>query len=86
MARIEIRQFIRATPEAIWAIVSDLSGQERWMEDVREMEITSEVRSGAGTPSAFTPTATAGVSAGTYLLPGSIIQGRLLRLGAVINW
>ena len=44
------------------------------------------VRSGAGTPSAFTPTATAGVSAGTYLLPGSIIQGRLLRLGAVINW
>jgi hypothetical protein len=44
------------------------------------------VRSGAGVASAFTPTATAGVSAGTYLLPGSIIQGRLLRLGAVINW
>jgi Carboxypeptidase regulatory-like domain len=44
------------------------------------------VRSGAGTPSAYTPTATAGVSAGTYLLPGSIIQGRLLRIGAVVNW
>src|SRR5436309_9279634 len=44
------------------------------------------VRSGAGVASAFRPTATAGVSAGTYLLRGSIIQGRLLRLGAVINW
>ena len=44
------------------------------------------VRSGAGTPSAYTPTATAGVSAGTYLQPGSIIQGRLVRIGAVVNW
>jgi hypothetical protein len=44
------------------------------------------VRSGLGTPSAFTSTATPGVSAGTYLLPGSIIQGRLLRIGAVVNW
>src|SRR5262249_36265030 len=44
------------------------------------------VRSGAGTPSAFTPTATPAVSSGTYLLPGNIIQGRLLRLAAVVNW
>jgi hypothetical protein len=44
------------------------------------------VRSGAGTPSAFTPTATPGVSTGTYLLPGNIIQGRLLRLGAIVVW
>jgi len=35
---------------------------------------------------AFTPTATAGVSGGTYLFPGSILQGRLLRIGAVLNW
>jgi hypothetical protein len=44
------------------------------------------VRSGAGVPSAYTPTATPGVSAGTYLLPGSIIQGRLLRLAVVASW
>jgi hypothetical protein len=34
----------------------------------------------------FTPTAAAGVSSGTYLLPGSILQGRLLRIAAVLNW
>jgi hypothetical protein len=44
------------------------------------------VRSGAGVPSAYTPTATAGVSSGTYLLPGSILQGRLLRLAIVVGW
>jgi hypothetical protein len=44
------------------------------------------VRSGSGVPSAYTPTATPGVSAGTYLLAGSIIQGRIIRLGAVVNW
>ncbi len=32
-----------------------------------------------------TPTAVNG-SSGSYLLPGSIIQGRLLRLAAVVNW
>jgi hypothetical protein len=34
----------------------------------------------------FSPTATPAVSAGTYMQPGSILQGRLLRIGAVINW
>jgi hypothetical protein len=34
----------------------------------------------------FAPTAAAGVSGGTYMLPGSILQGRLIRLGAVVNW
>jgi len=34
----------------------------------------------------FTSTATAGVSAGAYLWPGSILQGRLLRVAAVVNW
>jgi len=34
----------------------------------------------------FTPTSTAGVSGGAYLQPGSILQGRLLRIGAVVNW
>ncbi len=35
---------------------------------------------------AFTATATPGVSAGAYLWPGSILQGRLLRIAAVLNW
>jgi hypothetical protein len=35
---------------------------------------------------AFAPSATAGVSSGTYLQPGSILQGRLLRIGVVLNW
>jgi hypothetical protein len=34
----------------------------------------------------FAATAAAGVSGGAYLLPGSIMQGRLLRIGAVVNW
>jgi len=34
----------------------------------------------------YAPTATAGLSGGTYLQPGSILQGRLLRIGAVINF
>jgi carboxypeptidase family protein/TonB-dependent receptor-like protein len=34
----------------------------------------------------FTPTATAGASAGVYGFPGSIIQGRLVRIAAVVNW
>jgi len=44
------------------------------------------VRSGAGVPSPYTPTATPGVSSGAYLQPGSILQGRLLRLGVVVNF
>jgi hypothetical protein len=34
----------------------------------------------------FTPSATAGVSQGSYLYPASILQGRLLRIAAVVNW
>jgi hypothetical protein len=34
----------------------------------------------------FTPSAAAGVSSGAYLQPGRIILGRLLRIGAVVNW
>ena len=37
------------------------------------------------TAAGATPTAANG-SSGTYLLPGSIIQGRLLRIAAVVNW
>ena len=36
----------------------------------------------------FQPSATAGVPAAgsTYLLPGSILQGRIVRIGLVVNW
>jgi hypothetical protein len=35
---------------------------------------------------AYAATANAGVSSGTYMQPGSIVQGRLLRIGIVVNW
>ena len=34
----------------------------------------------------YSPTASAGVSGGTYLQPQSILQGRLFRIAAVITW
>ena len=34
----------------------------------------------------FGPTAAAGVSSGTYLQPGNILQGRIIRVAAVMNW
>ena len=49
MARLDIRQFIRARPEAVWEIISDLSGQRRWMVDVRRLEVITAGRSGVGT-------------------------------------
>jgi hypothetical protein len=49
MAHIELRMFIRATPQRVWDVVSDLSGQKRWMVDVRSLDIVSETKSGVGT-------------------------------------
>jgi uncharacterized protein YndB with AHSA1/START domain len=49
VARIELRRSIKAPPEKVWSIISDLSGQVRWMEDVHSLQITSERKSGAGT-------------------------------------
>jgi hypothetical protein len=34
----------------------------------------------------FGPTAAAGVSSGAYLQPGNILQGRIVRVAAVVNW
>ena len=48
MATIDLRVFIRATPQRIWQIISDLSGQQRWMVDVRRLDIVSETKSGVG--------------------------------------
>jgi hypothetical protein len=49
VAKLDVRQFIRASPDQVWRILSDLSGQERWMVDVRSLEITSETKTGVGT-------------------------------------
>jgi hypothetical protein len=49
MARIELRTFIRAPEDHVWQVITDLSGQVRWMEDIHKLEIASEVKSGVGT-------------------------------------
>jgi hypothetical protein len=49
VATIELRTFIRASEEDIWAVISDLSGQQRWMEDISSLEVVSDVKSGVGT-------------------------------------
>jgi len=49
MARLDLRIFIRATPERVWEILADLPGQKRWMADLRSLEITSPQQAGEGT-------------------------------------
>ena len=49
MARLDLRLFIRATPERVWEVISDLDGQKRWMVDLRRLDITSPQHSGEGT-------------------------------------
>ena len=49
MARLDLRLFIRATPDRVWQIISDIPGQQRWMVDLHRLHITSDARSGIGT-------------------------------------
>jgi carbon monoxide dehydrogenase subunit G len=49
MAHLDVRVYIRATPERVWEVISDIPEQASWMVDVRRLEVTSEQRSGAGT-------------------------------------
>jgi hypothetical protein len=49
MAHLDVRVFIRATPEQVWKIIAGFRGQARWMVDVRRLAVTSEQREGAGT-------------------------------------
>jgi Polyketide cyclase / dehydrase and lipid transport len=48
MAHLDVRVFIRATPERVWEVISDLPAQAGWMVDVRRLEVTSEQKSGVG--------------------------------------
>jgi hypothetical protein len=49
MAHLDVRVYIRATPERVWEVISDLPAQASWMVDVRRLEVTSEQQSGVGT-------------------------------------
>jgi uncharacterized protein YndB with AHSA1/START domain len=49
VAKLDVSVFIRATPERVWEVISDLPAQASWMVDVRKLEVTSDQRSGAGT-------------------------------------
>lgn len=49
MARLDLRILIDATPEQIWPILADFEGQKRWMVDLRQLDITSDVTAGVGT-------------------------------------
>ncbi len=48
MAHIDVRIYIRAAPERVWQVISDLPAQAAWMVDVRQLEVTSAQRSGVG--------------------------------------
>lgn len=54
MARLELRLLIRATPERVWDVLSDLEHQKDWMADLHSLHITSPKRSGVGTEVAVT--------------------------------
>ena len=49
MAHLDLRVFIRATPERVWEVLSDLPAQQQWMVDLRRLDIISEQKSGPGT-------------------------------------
>ena len=48
MAHLDIRKFIAAPPDAVWAVLADLEHQAAWMVDVRRLEITTEQKQGVG--------------------------------------
>ena len=50
MAHLEVRTFIAAAPDAVWAMLADLEHQAAWMVDVRRLEGRhgAEARRGRG--------------------------------------
>ncbi len=49
MARIELSLFIRAPAERVWEVITDFSGQQRWMEDVHSLDVIFRTPDGPGT-------------------------------------
>lgn len=48
MARIEATTHVAASPEQVWAELTDWEGQSRWMQDARRVEVRSDHRTGTG--------------------------------------
>ena len=48
MAHLEIRKFIPASPEAVWAVLEDLEHQKSWMVDVRKLDVVTDAKRGEG--------------------------------------
>ena len=48
MAHLDIRKYIAASPEAVWAVLADLEHQGAWMVDVRKLDIVTEQKQGVG--------------------------------------
>jgi hypothetical protein len=48
MAHLEIRTFIPASPEAVWAVLEDLEHQADWMVDVRKLDVVTDIKRGEG--------------------------------------
>jgi uncharacterized protein YndB with AHSA1/START domain len=56
VARLELTIIVAAPPERVWAVLEDLEGQGRWMVDVRQLKVTSELKRGVGTVMRVTST------------------------------
>lgn len=48
MAHLDIRKFIAASPDAVWAVLADLEHQAAWMVDIRTLDIVTEQKQGVG--------------------------------------
>lgn len=48
MAHLEIRKFIAARPESVWAVLEDVERQGEWMADVAALDVVSERKRGEG--------------------------------------
>src|SRR5690348_5540731 len=48
MTAIRVEQTILASPEVVWAAISDISTHVRWMEDAVAIRFTSAAHSGVG--------------------------------------
>ncbi len=49
MARIVVSEAVDASPEEVWAEMSDLGSHVEWMKDARSIVFVTEQRSGVGT-------------------------------------
>ena len=48
MAHLQVKRFIAAPPERVWAVIEALERQGEWMADVRRLEVTTAQKRGAG--------------------------------------